>query len=159
MWRIKGMSRLGTSGLRLLAALSLVGSEVALGAAIVGTAVVAVPTTTGASSTAPTVTTISSPVASPSAIAVNPVTDTVYVGSARFADTRLAVISGATDSTTATLGVRTGYGVSDITVDPTLNKAWVLAGDVYVVTGVSNTESRAPDIEPGSSAENHALTS
>ena len=148
MWRSarNGVPRLSTSGLRLLAALSLVGSEVALGAAIVGTAVVAAPATTGASSTAPTVTTISSPVASPSAIGVNPVTDTVYVGSGRFAYTKMAVINGVTGSTTATLGVGTGYGVSDITVDPTLNKVWVLAGQVLLVTGVNNSLSQGPSI-------------
>jgi DNA-binding beta-propeller fold protein YncE len=81
------------------------------------------------------------------AIAVNPVTDTVYAASYR--DATVSVISGATDTVTATIALPAPAGdFGDMAVDATTNAIYISGGDsgslgkgVVVLNGATNSVS------------------
>jgi len=82
----------------------------------------------------------------PRAIAVNPVTDTVYA--ANWRDATVSVISGATDTVTATIALPAqGGDLSDMAVDATTNTIYISGGSgspskgVFVLNGATSSVS------------------
>lgn len=129
--------RLPRAVLRLVTAIAVVGSGLVFG--------VAGPV---AAATTPAITTI--PVAAgPAVVGVNPRTDTIYVASNHTSVSRMTVVSGGTGTKVTTFAIASGpypWVATSVTVDPTLNKVWVLAGNVYVVTGANNSASSGPAV-------------
>jgi YVTN family beta-propeller protein len=87
----------------------------------------------------------------PSAIAVNPTTNTIYVAHSQ--SNNLRVIDGGTDSVTGTIQV--GTAPSGVAVDPQTNFIYVAnagssqtgdAGSITVINGVTNATQTLTDL-------------